>query len=211
LPAGRSLFRDKRIPRENLSGLLIERRSIDAVLYSLTGLGGPWAQDPPYYASVLRFEARSTLDWSHTRLEDWSGWQQDRWIYFYHGGGPIIVVDSAVGPSGTHGAVAWQVTDAEAVSDRRLRIGATTEMLFVPLSPGGEAHQEGTEAGELEIDVTTSPAVLVKPRVGNQIRIATILLMEQWAGAEAHFDSTSGQLTISKGDQSLVVPTEINR
>ena len=88
LPRGRSAFRDKRVPREHLNGLLVERTGMSAVLYELTGLGGPWTQDPPFYAEVITFETGDALDWSHTRLKGWRGWQHDRWIYFYHGGGP---------------------------------------------------------------------------------------------------------------------------
>ena len=43
LPEGRSLFRDKRIPRENLNGLLVEKVGLSRVLNELTGLGSPWA------------------------------------------------------------------------------------------------------------------------------------------------------------------------
>lgn len=92
LPVGRSAFRDKRVPRENLNGLLIEHSGMSAVIYALTGIGSPWAQNPPFYAEVIAFETSDELDWSHTRLADWRGWQHDRWIYFYHGGGPIVVV-----------------------------------------------------------------------------------------------------------------------
>jgi len=40
LPVGRSLFRDKRIPWENLNGLVMEKTGMAAVLYRLTGIGG---------------------------------------------------------------------------------------------------------------------------------------------------------------------------
>ncbi len=61
---------------------------MSAVLYHLTGIGGPWAQDPPYYAEVVAFETGEDLDWSHTRITNWQGWQHDRWIYLHHNGGP---------------------------------------------------------------------------------------------------------------------------
>lgn len=50
LPKGRSLFCDKRTRRDNLNGQLIERSGMSAVLYGLSGIDGPRAQDPPYYA-----------------------------------------------------------------------------------------------------------------------------------------------------------------
>ena len=50
LPTGKSLFCDKHIPRENLNGLQIAKTGLAAALYQLTGIGGSWAQDPPFYA-----------------------------------------------------------------------------------------------------------------------------------------------------------------
>src|SRR4029079_3740940 len=55
LPVGRSLVRDKRIPRENLNSLLVENSGLSAVMDGLTGIGSQWAQDPPAYAEVLNF------------------------------------------------------------------------------------------------------------------------------------------------------------
>ncbi|MDE3092043.1 MAG: hypothetical protein KGJ80_21935, partial [Chloroflexota bacterium] len=106
LPTGRSLFRDKRIPRENLNGLVIENTGMSAVLYTLTGVGSPWAQDPPYYVSVERFETDGDKDISTTVLDDWQGWRHARTIYFYHHG-PIIVFDDASGKAGDQAAMIW--------------------------------------------------------------------------------------------------------
>jgi hypothetical protein len=65
LPKGRSLFRDKRIPRENLNGLVVAKTGMAAVLHALAGIGGSWAQDPPYYAEVVAFETGEEMDWAH--------------------------------------------------------------------------------------------------------------------------------------------------
>ena len=83
LPEGRSLFRDKRIPRENLNGLLIKRSGMSAVLYQMTGIGGPWAQDPPHYAEVLAFRTGDELDWSHVQLADWRRWRHSSWFWSF--------------------------------------------------------------------------------------------------------------------------------
>ena len=108
LPVGRSLFRDKRIPRENLNGLLIEKSGISNVLYSLTGLGGPWSQDPPFYASIGKFGTGPDVDTSLTSIDDWHGWHHDREINFYHDG-PIVITDSANGPRNHLAAINWHV------------------------------------------------------------------------------------------------------
>ena len=108
LPRGRSLFRDKRIPRENLSGLLVSKTGMAAVLYGLTGFGSPWAQDPPHYAKVEHFETGDGLDISRTVIENWRGWRHTRTIYFHHNG-PIVIVDEAEGPSRSQAALVWHL------------------------------------------------------------------------------------------------------
>ncbi|MCX7855788.1 MAG: hypothetical protein N2556_07430, partial [Anaerolineae bacterium] len=139
LPVGRSLFRDKRVPRENLNGLVVKKTGMAAVLYGLTGIGGPWAQDPPYYAEVVAFETGPEKDWAHIRLTGWRGWQHDRWIYFYHHGGPVVVVDEAQGPVGAKAGLVWHLVGGEQIASGyfRLRSGnAPTEVRLIPLSDG---------------------------------------------------------------------------
>jgi hypothetical protein len=120
LPEGRSLFRDKRIPRENLNGLLIERAGMGAALYELTGVGGRWAQDPPFYARVERFETLGPLDVSRTVVDDWHGWQHGRTVYFFHGG-PIIVVDEAASSSESgSAAISWHLVGGGQREDENL-------------------------------------------------------------------------------------------
>jgi hypothetical protein len=101
-----------------------------AVLYTLTGAGGPWAQDPPYYAEVVAFETGEEMDRAHIRLTGWRGWQQDRWIYFYHNGGPVVVVDEARGPAGAVAAFIWHLNNAKTVGESRFRLG-TREIMII--------------------------------------------------------------------------------
>jgi len=135
LPVGRSLFRDKRIPRENLNGLVVTKTGMAAVLYTLTGVGGPWAQDPPYYAEVVAFETGEEMDRAHIRLAGWRGWRQDRWIYFYHNDGPVVVVDEARGPEGAEGAVAWHLVGGGTIVNRRIRLRNGDRLAEVLLEP----------------------------------------------------------------------------
>ncbi|MEM4725053.1 MAG: hypothetical protein QXP01_08595, partial [Candidatus Hadarchaeum sp.] len=107
--------------------------------YGLTGIGGPWAQDPPYYAEVVAFETGTEMDWAHIRLTGWRGWQHDRWIYFYHNGGPIVIVDEARGPAGAKGGVVWHVVDGEPIAAGHFRIRSgddSMEMRMISLSDG---------------------------------------------------------------------------
>jgi hypothetical protein len=206
LPEGRSLFRDKRIPRENLNGLLVRRTGMSAVLHTLTGLGSRWAQDPPYYAEVVDFETGDELDWSHTRLKGWRGWQHDRWIYFYHGGGPIIVVDEAEGASGSKSALSWQFTHDVDVEDRWLRLrreGDSAKVYFVPLGSKGR--------GDVEIEDNNSSMSMIcyKPSKG-KLRLVTIFLLGQWSEAEIGWEEANQILWIACEEEyvDLSLPKE---
>ncbi|MCK4726910.1 MAG: hypothetical protein KAT29_13960, partial [Anaerolineales bacterium] len=156
LPTGRRLFRDKRIPRENLNGLLIERTALSAVLQNLTGIGSSWAQDPPYYAKVERFETTPEVDISYTKLEDWHGWEHDRVIYLHHDG-PIIVVDGARGPKDQQAAISWHVIGRHLGNDHRIQlIGGVypVEMLMITNESEGEKlniKQHADEGDNLEV------------------------------------------------------------
>jgi hypothetical protein len=203
LPVGRSVFRDKRVPRENLNGLLIERSGMSAVLYTLTGVGGPWAQDPPYYAQVVAFETGEDLDWSHTRLTDWRGWQHDRLIYFYHDNGPIVVVDEAEGPVGSQAALAWNLAGEGSVRGQRIPLRGgddPAEVLLVPLGLEGRLQVAGGKGGDSDLRV-----VYYAPPDG-RLRVATLFLLGHWVGAEAGLDVDEQTLWVAKGQTRVTVP-----
>ena len=199
LPAGRSLFRDKRIPRESLNGLVVAKTGMAAVLYTLTGVGGPWAQDPPYYAEVVAFDTGEEMDRAHIRLTGWRGWHQDRWIYFYHNGGPVVVVDEARGPAGTGGAVTWHLAGGEEVEAHRYRLGGSggsAEVILLPLDDGGRA--EALErAGSLSgLDVAYSGI--------SHFRAATVFLYGPWLGAEVGMEGES--VRIEREGRVIMLP-----
>jgi len=185
LPAGRSVFRDKRTPRESLNGLLVSKTGMAQVLYSLTGLGGPWAQDPPHYAHVARFETGTEVDWALTRLVEWRGWEHDRWIYFFHGGGPIVVVDEAEGPLGAQAAVTWHLSGLKRSEEWRFRLRdkgetvAAAEALFVPVGIKGQLDViEGGPDG-------TEQHVLYYGPLKDRLHLVTVFLLGPWVGADA--------------------------
>lgn len=201
LPVGRSLFRDKRIPRENLNGLVVPKTGMAAVLYALTGVGGPWAQDPPYYAEVVAFETGEEMDWAHIRLTNWRGWEQDRWVYFYRNGGPIVVVDEARGPVGAEAALVWHPVQGEAVGENRFRLradGTPAEMVMIPLSNGSHTGIPDHTSSTSEPEVTHYRAT--------KLSIATIFLRGTWVGAE--IEKGTARVEIRKADMvvSLTIP-----
>jgi hypothetical protein len=200
LPVGRSLFRDKRIPRENLNGLVVSRTGLAAALNVLTGLGGPWAQDPPHYAEVVQFETGSEVDSSRTAIAGWHGWKHEREIDFYHSG-PIVVVDRAYGPPASSAAVTWQLPEgAEMDGDRVLMAqgSSPTEMILVPLRSGMKVERElGAQSDRL----------LVRSDGEGTLSLATVFLSGEWLGAEATLsDGADGQVLLhllsAGGDRS---------
>jgi len=203
LPTGRSLFRDKRIPRENLNGLLVERTGMSAVLYQLTGVGGPWAQDPPFYAEVIAFETGDELDWSHTRLTGWQGWQHDRWVYFYHDGGPIVVVDEAEGPPRGQAALAWHLIGEGAVESRRIHLRGgddPAEMFLMPMGLEGQLEVAEGRGGDFGLSV-----VYYSPADG-RLRVVTLFLLGRWVDAEAGLDVEEQTLWITRGQTRVTLP-----
>lgn len=203
LPTGRSLFRDKRIPRENLNGLLVRRTGMSAVLYTLTGVGGPWAQDPPSYAEVIAFETGDELDWAHTRLTDWRGWRHDRWIYFYHDNGPIVVVDEAERRVEGRAALAWHLMGEGPVEGRRILLRGgddPAEMLLMPMGPEGRLEvTEGSDGDPGLRVVYYSPA-------DGRLRAVTLFLLGHWVGAEAGLDVEEQTLWIGRGQRRITLP-----
>jgi hypothetical protein len=200
LPEGRSLFRDKRVPRENLNAFLVERTGMPAVLYALMGIGGPWAQDPPYYAEVLAFETGETVDWVQTRLTAWRGWQHDRWIYLYHGGGPIVVVDVAQGDRGK-AAFVWHPAGQSEMENARLKLGPVSgEVRWLPWDDKGSLIQEGLS------DARAGSNIIYQTSDGGPLRLITVFLLDDWEDAHVALEDGRLRLRTSEKEIRLVLP-----
>lgn len=185
LPEGRTLLRDKRVPREELNGLLVPRRGLSAVLFGLTGFGSPWAQDPPYYARVERFETLAGLDMSRTTVEEWNGWSHARSVYFFHAG-PIVIVDEASSDSvvATDPAIRWHLVGEGRAESPSLWLRQGTDPARVAW--GQEAWPDMTFepmsdylSQEPLVQVTYRPSVR-----GSGLRLATTWLLGNWADSQ---------------------------
>lgn len=145
LPVGRSLFRDKRIPRENLNGLVVSRTGMSAVLYGLTGIGGPWAQDPPYYARVVSFDPSTAT--SVTEISGWRGWTQRRTIALNPDG--LWVWDEAQGSGDQPAAIIWHFASGATLSGNRvlLRGGDHPAEAVITIQNGEEIRAVPEESG----------------------------------------------------------------
>jgi hypothetical protein len=170
LPLERRLFRDKRVPRENLNGLLVGPAGLAAALSRLAGFGGPWAQDPPPTARVERFDPEGT---SVTTIDGWNAWRHRRTVSF-RGDAPIVVVDEAAGPG--NGAIAWHVDGAPAGPGRFRLADGTGELVLVAV--GG--------TGSIEISRNADRprlTILYRPVRPGLVRLASVFLTGRWIGA----------------------------
>jgi hypothetical protein len=150
LPVGRSLFRDKRIPRENLNGFVVARTGMSAVLYSFTGIGGLWAQDPPYYARVVNFDPSTST--SETEILGWRGWSQRRTIALRPDG--LWVWDNAQGNARQSAAIVWHFASGATLSGNRvlLRSGNHPAEAVISVQAGEEIRSMQEESG-LRIEI----------------------------------------------------------
>jgi len=182
LPVGRSLFRDKRIPRENLNGLLVSRDGLGKVLYDLTGSGGSWAQDPPYYALVEQFSTSDAMDSAFISMQDWHGWDSWREVILYHSG-PLIILDQVLGPTNGEAAVPWHVLTSNRLENGRVMLLTgenPVEMLVIPVGSWAETDsvwQQNSLQG-------TNSTIWAQSEKG-ELCLASIILSGAWVGAEA--------------------------
>lgn len=206
LPSGRSLFRDKRVPRENMNGLLIERKGLSEVLYELTGAGGPWAQDPPYYVTVDRFETGTDKDVSVTTLDNWHGWRNTRAVYFFHGG-PVVVVDEARGPVQDKAALVWHLKSDNQIKDGRIGLRAgvhPAEAIFLSLGQGETQSSKPNDSQLLD--------VIYRPVANGKLGLVTLFLTREWFGADAGLVRTSEGLSlrITHGDKHIDLALQLS-
>jgi hypothetical protein len=209
LPAGRSLFRDKRIPRENLNGLLVERTGLSAVLYRLISLGGPWAQDPPYYARVDRFETSTQLDISTTTTMDWHGWQHSRTVYFYHGG-PVIIEDRAEGPPGRQAALVWHASDIEEeVQNQRFLLRSGDNPIEMIILPPGSGEINIEKVNEQSVDPIKR--IFYQPPNNGQLDSVTIFLMADWVDAKVDLKELADVLVLEITQDEKLISLPLRR
>jgi len=200
LPVGRSQFRDKRIPRENLNGLVIPRQGLSRLIFWLTGFGSPWAQDPPFYATVERFETGADMDVSVTQIA-WNGWTQVRSIYFVHDG-PTAVIDQVRGPANQSPGITWHAVVPANVEVRGnsidLGVSGKVEMRLAAAGEGDLSYQRGEIKGQPGMDI------LYMGQRGETMALATVFLDGEWLGAKVQ--ALENAVIIRQGEKSFQIP-----
>jgi len=205
LPAGRSLFRDKRIPREYLNGLNIGRTGIGSVIFSLTGFGSQWAQDPPHFAEVSDFRAGESVDTSTSAIKNWHGWDHERRILFYHAG-PIVVIDAAQGPYNRLANLRWHLTPSQQISPDRFRWRngpQVMEAMFLPLENTQLVLDQASSFGQEGLN-----RVEYRSSDGRSLRTATLFLPGKWAEARVELSPDGSGLEITLDDEHLSIALE---
>lgn len=122
LPSGRGAFRDKRAPREFLNGLLLPVSGLPEVLWRLTAVGSPWAQDPPAYTNIDTFFTSSVLDMSTTTIPDWRGWQHERTVYLIHNGLALVVDNAKSSQASRPASLIWHLNGSGQTLANGLRL-----------------------------------------------------------------------------------------
>lgn len=206
LPVGRSLLRDKRIPRENVNGLLVEPTGIRKVVHQIVGFGSDWAQDPPQYADVLGFSTSEKADWSFTRLTNWQGWQHDRQIYFYHNAKPIIVWDHATNSKAKNVALNWHLTVGATITTNETRVNfqntATAQMVILPI-----VSLEDSPPTITMTNTTDDSNLMITARKSKELQVVSIFLFDNWVDADINYNPDTRSIIIhsTKNGQGMVV------
>ena len=216
LPVGRSLLRDKRIPREELNGFLVSRSGMSKVIQFLTNYAGEWAQDPPYYASIERFETNPNLDISTSVIDDWRGFSHHRTVYFFHDG-PVIILDKSSpsegktfwDPFSSSSGFIWHLpatnTEFKKETTDELRIllrkeDHPVEMALISIDNG--KFQTGVNPRDSE-----EFEVLYHSQGKQILYLATIFLPDQWVNASINIaGGVEQELLISNQEEQLTVP-----
>jgi len=133
LPEGKGDFRDKKIDRTMLNGFQIQITGLESVIYTLTGFGSKWCQDPPRFAEVLFFDSTPTADFSKTRISNWHGWTHHRVsVLVKDKNNPyFIVFDHAEGQERRKVGVSWHLKGNVEFKNQSIRLSQDNYFITV--------------------------------------------------------------------------------
>ena len=121
LPAGRSLYRDKKIDRIRLNGFQVGLEGYERLIYDMLQIGSPWAQDPPQYADVEYFQTSTHVDFSKTSLPQWRGWSSERVSVFVKNS-YLAVFDRAEREKNGTVAVSWHLKGSSEIGQEFIQL-----------------------------------------------------------------------------------------
>jgi len=121
LPKGRSAFRDKRIPREILNGLIVERYGLNQIICTLISCDSNWAQNPPSEVEIIDYSTNEDYDYAKLQIT-WASITHEREIYFYKTG-PIFILDIVEGK--LHSGINWNFIGDNIITKENSKIMIT--------------------------------------------------------------------------------------
>jgi len=132
LPAGRALYRDKKIDRVRLNGFQIGLEGYESLVHDLLKMGSPWAQDPPRFAEVVFFENAPAVDVTRTEISDWHGWKHSRVSALAKGAHSyLVVIDRARGKAERKVAFTWHLKGESNLEHNCIRLKQDTYKMDV--------------------------------------------------------------------------------
>lgn len=180
LPAGRSQERDKRIPRENVNGFVVEKMGLGKVLYYLYG-GSYWSQDPPITADITGLDKVEGGVSAGITIDNWNGWDQRRYT-IQTDDGITIILDEANGTTKLRTGIYWHIYGSLSDKNNRINIGSYPyqgQIIFLSDHP---EKVTVTDSGA----VTEMPNLTVLYKIDtSEGELITIILPKNWRGATA--------------------------
>lgn len=159
IPKGKADHRDKKILREELNGFQMEKIGFEKIIYEITGLDSPWAQDPPRFSEVIAFNSTPIADYAITEISDWHGWTHQRASVLVKGDDPFIVVfDYAKGKKSNKVAITWHLKGDFEIGNQSIKLSQNNYSLFVYYP---NLQNDCSEIKFFETNYTNTPAVEV--------------------------------------------------
>lgn len=202
LPYGRSHFRDKRIPKENLNTVVFPRSGLSAVLYHVTGIGSSWEQFVPQEAIVESFKGDNFTFEAQISLSDWHGWTIKR--KFILSDGILVVVDTVDDPPLQEARLYWHVNgnvsgDEIFVLDDNNSVSERIKFL---------SFENSNDKPVIKTDSSTRMAVVEIPFEGKKGSMISLFLSGNWLGSSVKIDKSAkgGSLILQSQYQTMEIP-----
>ncbi len=144
LPAGRSLYRDKKIDRIRLNGFQVGLEGYELLVHDILKIGTSWAQDPPRYAEVQYFQKTPGVEFSKTNLSKWRGWWNER-ISILLKDSYFAVFDKAERKKDGKVAISWHLKGSNKVERDTIHLNQDNYQMTVYYPHHDDWYQVETE------------------------------------------------------------------
>jgi hypothetical protein len=187
LPSGRGAFRDKRVPREYLNGLLLPKSGLPEVLWRITSVGTPWLQDPPAYAEPEQFFTSETIDMASTTISNWHGWQHQRTIYLIHDGLILVMDDAFSAQSSKPASLIWHLNGSGEMEEGKIHLN-NEQRIASMVWPESDASRISTQALQASDAYLRSPdwELLYTSESDTELKTSAAFLTQKYAQGDTN-------------------------